>query len=343
MNTITTKTKQIQQAINNNTILDKTQSAKTHVSKHTNLTNVKSMERMLQEVPANTAFYPEQDVNFLLEEAMFYKAQEIAEWLEYATPHEKKAFQVIFDPEDYNGMIGKGFMNNHKTNLIKEYESDTLNLVLQKDNYADLGFSLVTAYPSLDSPTIKPTMRNLKEVTTQTDMYQSADAVKKAYLLYRTSYQSQFSVSYKQGDYGPEGSAVFLHVPTSNPNTRHIIKIKESGMSLTTKTYDPITQTSKAIPTKYTQLRDKLFENPQKNLVVPLHNKTLRETFQKDFPEVVREIKYIHRNIQDNVPDARKKQLEKVSQPTHQPHVSREIPNLPYAQIQQEHCLEYSK
>ena len=351
MNTLRTQMERLQQAINDGSVVAKTTAAKTHFHKHEHVTDVESMNRMLCEVPANSAFYPNQNIEFLLEEAMFYKAQDIAEWLDTAEPREKKAFQVVFDPEDYDGMIGKGFVNDQKSNLIKEYESDTLNLVLQQDSYSSLGFSIVTAYPSLDSPTVKPTMRNLKNVTMQTDMYQSADPVKKAYMLYRTSYQSTLSVSYREGTYGPEDSTIFLHVPTVNPNTKHVIKIKESGVTLTTKTFDPITKEKTTIPTKYTQLRDTLFENPPKNLAVSLNNRKLKEEFKKDFPEVMREVSYIKHKIRENLPTASNFQNEKTlmtQEVRKQSELvpvtkSREIPDLPYQEPTQESAFEYTK
>lgn len=350
MNTPFPNMERLQKAIDNGYAVAQATSAKTHFQKHENVTDVASMNRMLREVPANSAFYPNQNIEFLLEEAMFYKAQDIAEWLDNAESKEKKAFQVVFDPDDYDGMIGKGFVNDPKSNLIKEYESDTLNLVLQQDRYSSLGFSIVTAYPSLDSPTVKPTMRNLKDITMQTDMYQAADPVKKAYMLYRTSYQSTLSVSYREGTYGPEDSTIFLHVPTANPNTKHVIKIKESGVTLTTKTFDPITKEKTSIPTKYTQLRDALFESPQKGYSVSLNNRRLKEEFKKDFPEVMREVSYIKHKIRENLPPPSDLQNEKVLMPQDlsmsEPvpvTKSREIPDLPYQEHVQESAFEYTK
>ena len=110
MNTLRTQMERLQQAINDGSAVAKTTAAKTHFHKHEHVTDVESMNRMLREVPANSAFYPNQNIEFLLEEAMFYKAQDITEWLDTAEPREKKAFQVVFDPDDYDGMIGKGFL-----------------------------------------------------------------------------------------------------------------------------------------------------------------------------------------------------------------------------------------
>lgn len=194
-------------------------------------------------------------------------------------------------------------------------------------------------------------MRNLKNVTMQTDMYQSADPVKKAYMLYRTSYQSTLSVSYREGTYGPEDSTIFLHVPTTNPNTKHVIKIKESGVTLTTKTFDPITKEKTTIPTKYTQLRDTLFENPPKNLAVSLNNRKLKEEFKKDFPEVMREVSYIKHKIRENLPTTSDFQNEKTlmtQEVRKQSELvpvtkSREIPDLPYQEPTQESTFEYTK
>lgn len=144
-------------------------------------------------------------------------------------------------------------------------------------------------------------------------------------------------------------------MPTTNPNTKHVIKIKESGVTLTTKTFDPITKEKTTIPTKYTQLRDTLFENPPKNLAVSLNNRKLKEEFKKDFPEVMREVSYIKHKIRENLPTASDFQNEKTLMTqevrkqselvpvTKSRAKSREIPDLPYQEPTQESAFEYTK
>lgn len=300
MDTIREKTNQIQAAVDTKNFIKHISDDKTHVCRHHDVNDIAYLERIFHDVTINSVFDNQINLDTLLGDMIYYKAQDIANWLEYADAYEKKAFHVAFDEDDY-GRIGTGLIHDKKTNLIKEYESNDVYVVLRKDPTNYLGFSLVTAYPNMDSPNIKPTNRNLKEITVQTPTYQNAKPTEKAYLMYRTSYQSDISISYSKNPNDEMDDAIYMHVPTGNPNTKHIIKIKEHTCTLKTVHKDEITGETQPIETKYTQIRNK-YDNKHRQPSVSLLEPHVRAAFSADFPQLDREITYLQRKIHDSRP-----------------------------------------
>ncbi len=303
---IRTKTHQIQAAVDSDNFINRISNHSTHVCRHKDVDDIAYLERTFHDVRVNSVFHNHIDLDQLLGDMIYYKAQDIAKWMETANNYDKQAFHVFFDKDDY-GPIGTGLIHDKSTNLIREYTSNDVYVVLRKDPENSLGFSLVTAYPNMDSPNIAPTNRNLKEITMLTPTYQKASPTEKAYLLYRTSYQSQASISYSPGCKFKEDDVLYIHLPTENPNTKHVIKIKEHQCTLKTVHTNEITGERETLMTKYTQIRDQ-HDDKHRQPSVSLLEPHVRQEFAKDYPNIDKDITYLQRKIHDCKPKMTREQ-----------------------------------
>lgn len=295
MPSVLSKQEQIQQLVDSSSILQRISNYYTHVDRHKHVDDVSYLERIFQEKSANSAFTDNLDVNAVLGEMLYYRAQDIAKWLDTADIGDKQAFYVGFEEDDF-GQIGTGLIRDRKTGLIKEYSSNDVCMVLRKDT-SSLGFTLVTAYPYMEAPTVTPTNRNLKEITVKTDTFKKASDVKKAYLLYTTSWQSSMSISYKAGD-EPRDDALYLYLPTDNPNTTDVVKLKAHTTLLKSISEDPVTGVSHPIETIYHTIRDASHPEHRGKPGVLLEDADVRAEFAKHHPQADKEISYLQRHIQ---------------------------------------------
>lgn len=322
--TIQKRKQDIEKAIINGKLFSKITDNNTHYNRHVHMTSTDYMERILNDKYMNSIFNKESDPEFLIEESIMYKSTDIAQWLDCSKHGERQEFCVHLPEEDY-GNVGHGLISNPKTNLIKEYDTNNIRIILQKDNNTPLGFTLITAYPDMTTDNVKETQRDLQTLIKQTDTYKNADIVGKAYLLHRTDPSNNIGVSYKPGNH-PSDSLLYMHVPTANPNTKHLIRINEDKTALKTVTRDVITNTNSDIPTKYTQIRDN--SSPQRtynHLTVSLDNPKIKTEFEKDYPTATGELSKIQKSIQDMVTEqiqARHKErvlLAEEKEPSQQP------------------------
>lgn len=286
----------IQKAIDNGHLMDYITNTHTHVCNHKHRSDVESLERTLNQVPVNSVFNENIDVDYLIEEVLYAQAHLVEQWLEEAKQGTRQGFYARMENYDYD-TLGTGLIYDRKTNLIKEYQSDNITIVLKKDDSSELGFHLVTAYPDMNVPDIKPTKRNLKDITLQTETFRQASPVEKAYLLYRTSYQSNSSISFSKGD-DKHPDAIFLYADTNNPNTKHKIRIREDSCELTTVYKDPYTQTQTPVKTDYVTIRDQ-YVGQYNNYKVSLAQPQIRGRFALDEPEISRDIEYLQKNIKE--------------------------------------------
>lgn len=306
-----------------NLIEQLTHPVKTHIDRHSKTTDVQSLERLFTDVPSSSIFTDQETANMFIEDTLTFHDRSIQNWLDTARHGETWAIRQDFRDEGYDETVGRGVVLNKNTHLIKEYNTDAIRVVLQKDNTMPLGCTLITAYPDMENPHIVPTERNLNAITKQTETYQKADPVGKAYLLYRTHPKNKASVSYIHSD-EPTDSAMILHVETQNPNTYHEIKIKESGTFLTTKTVD--IKGKRNISTNYTQLRDNLHPDKQYQTLTVRMNKPILDAFAADYPQEAFAIRQMRRTLDETIPyerNERAKYFETQKQKTYTPSPSK--------------------
>lgn len=296
-NTIKTQADKISQSVIDGSILYKTTNSQTHFgSQHVGRNEVDRMERVLNNVSNDSTFESEETAEDFIQEALLYKAKDIATWCETETQENTKAFKVYFNENDGYDAVGTGFTYNIKNNTIKEHKTNALTLVLRKDPNSNLGFNILTAYPDMFDPNIKPTNKDLRPIIRQTKNYKQSDITGKTYLECRTNPDMNMLITYRPG-YTPTDSVIMIKIPNEGSNTTHNIKFKENSYTL----YTTDDSTHDKINTKYTQMRDQLNKKPDykyTNKSVNLTNPVIRDEFIKDNPGIEQSLDNIFYTLQ---------------------------------------------
>lgn len=323
------------QQMNEGNFISTISDANTHVNRHVNKSKTDTLNRIFDDKFINSAFDPDADIEMLIEEALLYQAQNIQDWMNKSNMYDMTEF-VTNMPEDDYGPIGTGIIKDSHTNLIKEYKTNALCIVLKKEPCSKFGFTVRTAYPDMRNNTLEQTDTKLHDYVKETDLYQNSDIIGKAYMEYRTNPKSKCDVSYKPGikqDYKtkkpildatghtiPEPSDSIISIgmrDDRNPDTWNIVCIKENKYYMYTidKSGDtPI----KLTDTPYTRKRDEITNG--KDIGKPfIHlqgkwNLEVKQTIYQDYPDLIKAAdkirKTIYRLKSDNIPQAKQLQLQ---------------------------------
>lgn len=187
----------------------------------------------------NNGFYTLDGAYEAVEECMLIRSLEVATWVDNARNHDKKSFDVCLPPEDGYEPVGYGYVVNRENNAIDEYRTNSIRIVLQKDDNYPLGFSLLTAYPDIiREESREPTGRDLTEITKRTKTFQEASPTAKAYMLYQTGTNKPYLATFKEGyDGDVHDDVMSIHIPyrtKKNEDCKHIIRIKEDSIEIST-------------------------------------------------------------------------------------------------------------
>jgi len=179
----------------------------------------KKQEEMLdivarKEKNAQSNFVRHDWVENILSDALYMSCADIYKTIRQRPYENKFKFQidVKFDDE----VIGKGFLRDTKTNLIKEYTTDQIRLVIEADANAEYGFNIKSAFPNIDNyDSTKETHANITPIMQKTPTYMNGSPMKKAYLEY-TSHPTAMGQTYIR-DRRSEQSIMMI-LPSDNPN-----------------------------------------------------------------------------------------------------------------------------
>lgn len=150
----------------------------------------------------------------VLSDALYMRCGDIYENIRKRPYENKFKFQidVTFDDE----VIGKGFLRDTKTNLIKEYTTDKIRLVIEADANAEYGFNIKSAFPTIDDYDLtKETHRDITPIMQKTHTYINGSPIKKAYLEYTTNPNSTGKVYLRDRKYD---ASIMMEIPSDNPN-----------------------------------------------------------------------------------------------------------------------------
>lgn len=157
---------------------------------HNEKTDREMMDRLLIEDHSVSSFSSDEDMREMIIEAMINKHNTIEKALKKVKDKTPLAFEYTFndslyknpnDPYDYE-THHKGFYRNKKTNRILEKSTNEVRIVFQKNSKSEYGFTLLTAYPNIDSKNAKETNRDLTDVLKNSNRYKKASNLKKLFL-----------------------------------------------------------------------------------------------------------------------------------------------------------------
>lgn len=289
---------------------------RTHIENHIGNRKVDNLNRIFTDKPADSTFANADQVPELVLDACLYNAEEIENWQKNACPYETKAFTHTFDKEDY-GPVGTGILFDKYSNLIKEYETDTIRVILRKDTATPMGFSVHTAYPDMISVKVEPTGHRLDLTAKETNTYQNADDLGKAYLSYRTNPNSKVNISYsrgydKNGNPDPSDSRIIVSQRGKNPDLTHMVCIKENRFYMYTTDWNHKNakgRPDKTMDTPYVRLRDTIVKEndypPISSSHVSLVGKSnipIRDLLFQECPELLKAADFIRKQVKEKKP-----------------------------------------
>lgn len=278
-----------------------------HIDLHINQTKEEQLLRIIEEKEnaadrksANSVFAEGIDVNRLIQETLFTHCESIQEWLDTARNYNSREYEITIPDEP----VGTGMIYEQTTNLVKEYETNTIRVVIKKDPKMPMNFLVSTAYPKITGINITPTGERLDQIVRNTELYQNMDPIGKAYLEYRTHPNSKFSISYSKGyttdthEPMPSKSRITIEGPSQNPNLTHRICLQENRyfMYTTDRTNcNEYNRPLKTSDTEYVALRNKLCEengypaSDDPNVyLMGRNNLEIKQMLYKECPELVK-------------------------------------------------------
>lgn len=176
---------------------------------HTDKTDKDLIEKILKRAsdgrkpqPASV-FADKNQAEQFIRKAMRTNIANILQWKDSSRYGETFAFRVKF-----SDTVGKGFMPN-----LDERITNTVRIVLERDNYTTNGMHIVTAYPDLQAPSANETGRNGKDILQETEIYKDGSVMLKTYSEFMSI--PGMSVSYMPATY-KDSDAVFVSFIDNN-------------------------------------------------------------------------------------------------------------------------------
>ncbi len=268
--------------------------------KHVDVSDVQMMEKLQRDDKKSVSrFYDDADSDAFIIRAVLDAEGDIMNWVKDPNQSDDYPLSVpVLASELQNSdHLGVGFTYDDK-NIIREYTSDTLMVVLRKDAEAPYGFGLLTAYPLMDKNVLEPTHRNINKVMTQTRTYQYASPCKKAFLDYQTHEHSNTRVSY-QSSYQINDDAIMVYADNPDGETVDIVKLKNGYTCVYTgkqrETDEDISTRYDKVPNVYTRLRDGMERNSSKN--ADMRDTRVQKCYQEQHPEETNAVKILKSGI----------------------------------------------
>lgn len=304
--------------LDNNGLFDQLSITNHAHERHADKTEIDLFERMLDEqILYSSAFDSYETYQYFTQEALYAKMNDILNWRDdpQTKNHETMNFVVNFKDET----VGKGFVKDSKTHIIREYETEDVCLVLRKSKEnKNIGLDIVTVYPAMFGDDIRQTNKDLRPLMKKTNHFEKATPTKKALLLYQSNPSSKYLATYKAGDYQGD-DIIQIRFPTNNPNTENCVFLKEDRYRLKTKHDGDFIQTA------YTKAHDIVYPprsyERQPNVNVNLFNKKLNQFVHKYHPSLITttdaimsDIKHYQRKTQSVKETIKTTQQERIKQ-----------------------------
>lgn len=233
-------------SVHNGTFFQKTESKDGHIEKHISESEPALLDRVLSvrsnysdnkyndKKNVNTGFMSVDDAYQSVENAVMLEADHIAEWVINSGDNSKKSFYVKSPQYE---TVGRGYMLDKKTNCIKCYDSDTLCIVLKKDNGCELGFTVLTAYPDITKQDHRHANidTDVTKIVKRTKSYKKASPVCKAYMLCQADRNNPYLVTFKDAkDHHDDVLSIQIPYADGDEKCRHTIRIKENKTEFST-------------------------------------------------------------------------------------------------------------
>lgn len=289
-----------------NLTFDMVKNYNTHVmEEHVNLNEVDNLDMVLSGrkqtqghfVNAGKKTNTNMFVQKLIELAIKQKQEDVISWMKESENMKSTEFSLTVRGK----LIGKVFKKEDgNNNRISEYDTSAMRIVIQRNDSMPLGFSLLTAYPTLDTKYKERTNRDISELVRKTNTFKNADDIEKVYHLYRTNPDSTMSVHLFDDCYTGEKKVLTI-INQQDLNLTHKIRTSKDDCILNTYhseyigTFD--TPYVQKIKTYYSRASN---GNDSQSKDADLNKPQVFTLFERDYPQEAKEVTYIQ-NLMQNI------------------------------------------
>lgn len=301
---------------------DDIQSWNSHALKHSNATDLDNVETILKSTKscngrfvadknhpdnliANTKFLRD-----IVENVVNYsRSIVIRNWLNHSDRDRLSLSVQYKDPVSKKPMsVGIGVRYSPSKNTFKEYETEYVKLILEKDPGSKFGFSLITAYPDITvrdrenvkklAQGIKRTNKDLTSIVKQTERYKKSSDIEKAVLLYQFDNNSYAGIRYDdRNDY-----IMLISKERLQPGDSCQIRIKSNDTTITFTQSDEDGKIHKCVPSIYSDIMSQKNTNAL-GKEISLRDRDVLKVFTESQPKTARDMKsidYMYKEIEQD-------------------------------------------
>lgn len=273
-------------------------------TKHNAKSDVELMDRLIKQGHSVSSFANDHDMKSCIEDAVINNFGIIMNNLDKLQEHDKLTLRFDYDDELYDDVDfnthQKGFIRN-QSGKIMEMDSPSVRAVIQKDSKSNYGFTVLTAFPDMESDLAKPTGRNIQELMKSSQEYQNSSALKRAYLDHASDLDSKLDMRFDEAT-GANPEVITMFVCTSNPNVQHRIFLDQFDTKIRSFAYnnDKWTRTD----SEFTNVNQDVYG--QKQYSADLTKPVIRGLLAQNYPDVHNELSA----LQNNFATYRKEQIK---------------------------------
>lgn len=275
-------------------------------SKHVAMRTSDLFERVIKEGHSASGFTTTNDMKSLLADTICSESEALYTQLCSIKNNDVFTVSMNFRDEIYNDPEDPVDFKTHQKGLLMldhsriiEMDTTVMKAVIQKDDNAEYGFTVLTAYPDIECEEAVPTGRDLTKDMTKARAYQNARPLTQAFLDHAIKKDPVCAM--KLSNFESPTLTAFVHA--RNPGITHRIYMSPDEPT-TIKTVRQTNDGKETIVGKYAELQSRISGHPTTRAY--LNNHDIRQAFAEDNPAAEAEIAETEQSIKDHT--AKRKQ-----------------------------------
>ena len=269
-------------------------------SKHVAMRMPDLFDRVIKEGHSASGFATTNDMKSLLADTICSESEALYTQLRSIKNNDVFTVSMNFRDEIYNDPEDPVDFTTHQKGLLMldhsriiEMDTTIMKAVIQKDDNAEYGFTVLTAYPDIECEEAVPTGRDLAKDLNKSRAYQNARPLTQAFLDHAIKKDPVCTMKLSNFEF----PTLTAFVNARNPGITHRICMSPDEPT-TIKTVRQTNNDKETIIGKYAELQSKIGGHPTTRAY--LNNHDIRQAFAEDNPAAEAEIAETEKNIKDH-------------------------------------------
>lgn len=281
-----------------NTFFDQVTGYNSHfTSKHVAMRTSDLFDRVITEGHSASGFATANDMKSLLADTICSESEALYTQLQTMKNHDVFTVSMNFRDEIYNDPEDPVDFKTHQKGLLMldhsriiEMDTTVMKAVIQKDDRAEYGFTVLTAYPDIECEEAVPTGRDLTKDLAKSRAYQNARPLTQAFLNHAIKKNPVCTM--KLSNF--ESPTLTAFVNARHPGITHRVYMSPDEPT-TIKTVTLTSEGKETIIGKYAELQSRISGHPTTRAY--LNNHDIRQAFAEDNPAAEAEITETEQSI----------------------------------------------